>query len=69
MKTESIPNPIVYFTDKRTEVFHHYYNPLLDVFGTKDDWICKDNYECIIADAALYAQEFDVLFNNHYNEA
>lgn len=69
MKTESIQNPIVYFTDKKTDVFTFYYDYELDTFGNEDDWINKDGYDMLVFDAALPAQEIDVLFNNHYNKA
>lgn len=56
-----------YLTPKnKNPVFEYYYNPKLNKFGNRDDWYTKDDYEMLIVDATLSAQEIDDLFDDHY---
>ena len=62
-------NPIVYLTEQNNKpVFEYYYNTKFDKFGNRDDWFNKDNYEMVVVDASLSAQEIDELFNDHYGD-
>jgi len=50
------------FTESKINVSEYYYNPELDIFGNKDDWVCKDGWERIVVDETLSAQEVDKIF-------
>ena len=58
----NITHMCVDFTQSKTDVSEYYYNPELDVFGNKDDWVCKDGWERIVVNASLPAQEVDKIF-------
>ena len=49
------------------DTFIYYYNPVLDRFGTKEDFMRKDNWERVVLDKKS-AQEIDIDFNNHYGD-
>ena len=62
-------NPVIYLTPQNNKpVFEYYYNPVLDKFGNRDDWFCKDDYDMLIVDSSLSAQAIDELFNEHYGD-
>ena len=56
------------FTQSKTDVNEYFYNPELDKFGIKDDWVCKDGWERIVVDASLPAQEVDKIFFNLFSK-
>lgn len=58
----NITHMCVDFTKSMKGVSEYYYNPELDVFGNKDDWVCKDGWERIVVDETLTAQEVDKIF-------
>jgi len=61
-------NPTVNLTSKgeHQDVAAYYYNPVQDFFGNKDDWVCKDNFERVLVDKQLTAQQIDELFQQYY---
>ena len=50
-----------------TDVNEYFYNPELDTFGNKNDWVCKDGWERIIVSNYLTAQEVDKIFFKLYS--
>ena len=48
-------------------VFTYYYNPIFDLFGNKEDFFTNDDYDMVLVDATLSAQEIDSLFDKNYN--
>ena len=49
------------------DTFIYYYNPVLDCFGNKENFMCDDNWERVVLDKKS-AQEIDIDFNNHYGD-